>query len=354
MSDLHDKSNNKVLSLATAAGGENRIWVACPLCKQDAAAHHVSPWHPAGSPRYQVVCCQRCGLLYTNPRPPPEALSEYYNSNYYAYSMTTDHKHRVKRSIMTYMARQWLKYPKNSVIHDNSIAIKYVTPILAQLIRRQKWRLPAWKEGGRLLDVGCGWGEYPSIMSHLGWQVVGVEISRQAVVLGQEKYGLDVRCGTVESQQFPDQSFDVVTLWDVLEHLAYPSETLSEIYRILRPEGWLLITVPNSWSLQAHLFGDAWAQWDLPRHLSHFNSGTVRTLLNRCGFLVRAMNYMSVPTTTASSMAYYLNARFGIPHWQHPSWLKPAVYVVSVCLAWISELTGRGDTLVIHAQPKNV
>ncbi len=336
--------------MANTASDENEIWVICPLCQHDAAALYLSPWDPAGSPRYQVVRCQHCGFFYTNPRPSPEVLGEYYSSDYYSYCMTSGHRHRIKRSVMIYMARQWLKYPRGPVVVAESTSTKYATPILARLMKRQKWRLPTWKEGGRLLDVGCGWGEYPSIMAQLGWEVVGVEISEQAVMYGREKYGLDIRCGALKYQQFPDQSFDVVTLWDVLEHLANPSETLSEVHRVLRPDGWLMMTVPNCRSLQASLFGGAWAQWDLPRHLSHFNSDTLKAFLNSQKFLIRSIDYMSVPTTTASSIAYYLNARFGIPHWQQPAWLKPLTYATSGCMAWISELTGRGDTLVVHAQ----
>jgi SAM-dependent methyltransferase len=144
---------------------------------------------------------------------------------------------------------------------------------------------------GRLLDVGCGTGGFVKIAKDAGWEAFGVELSESAANCAVER-GVQVRAGTLEEQHFPPDYFDVVTLWDVLEHLPDPSKELMEIYRILKLDGFVVIRVPNTGIqlLKVYLFDDLLRinriglQANL--HLSHFVSATLRALLKSCGFEV--------------------------------------------------------------------
>lgn len=333
--------------MVTANNREEHVWVACDLCGCDDASHYLTgrDW---GVGSFQVVRCMNCGLLYTNPRPSSEWLNKYYPSDYYAHMPPVNDT--LKQTLLRYGAHRWLHYPQSPKSCQASPFPRWLVAVLARLARRQMWRVPHRVAGSRLLDIGCGWGEYLVLMRQLGWDVIGVERSSQAVKLAREQLGLDVRQGELQWQRFPEEAFDVVTFWDVLEHLEGPSATLSEVHRILRPHGWLLAKVPNCHSLQAGWFGNSWCQWDLPRHLCHFRPMTLRALLEAQGFSVVLLECMSSPATTASSLAYYLDARFGISHWQQPRSLRGLLRAVAAGLTWLSDTAGCGDSLVIHAR----
>lgn len=120
---------------------------------------------------------------------------------------------------------------------------------------------------GRILDVGCATGRFLTALQKRGWTVSGLELNPEVAQRARQELGLDVRVGTLESAKFSESSFDLVTMWDVLEHVCSPMRTMREVQRILRPGGWFVFRVPNPESLGARLFGARWAGWDQPRHI---------------------------------------------------------------------------------------
>ena len=132
--------------------------------------------------------------------------------------------------------------------------------------------------------MGCATGNfiYHMIGNHQ-WGLQGIEISPQAAELAQSR-GLDVRVGSLDQIQFEKESFDVVTLWDVLEHLHDPSKAVAEIFRILKPDGILVFRVPNLDSWDYRLFKRFWSGFETPRHLTIFNRATLQSLLEKSGF----------------------------------------------------------------------
>jgi len=137
---------------------------------------------------------------------------------------------------------------------------------------------------GAVLDIGCGRGLMLYGLARRGWRTVGVEMSEAASRHAREVLGLDVRVGDLAGCEFPSASFDVVTLFHVLEHLPDPDAALAEARRVITPDGRLLVEVPNFGSLQSQLTGGKGFHLDAPRHLFHFTRAALLQLLGRAGF----------------------------------------------------------------------
>ena len=142
------------------------------------------------------------------------------------------------------------------------------------------------KEGGHLLDVGTGIGTLMEVASENGFRVSGVEYSPWASNFARAEKGLEVFTGTLEEAHFPEETFDVVVLNHVLEHLDHPVGTLKEIRRILKMDGVLVIGVPNIESIMAHLLGAGWYSLKPDEHVWHFSPATLFRLVRKTGFEV--------------------------------------------------------------------
>lgn len=139
------------------------------------------------------------------------------------------------------------------------------------------------RTSGRILDIGCGDDDFLISLKHRGWEVYGTEFSDAACARVRAK-GVHVYHGDLAGANFPDRFFDVVTLWHVLEHLSEPRHDLREVWRILRDDGLLVVEVPNSNSPTFSLCKERWFPLDVPRHLQHFTSSTLVSMLEREGF----------------------------------------------------------------------
>jgi 2-polyprenyl-3-methyl-5-hydroxy-6-metoxy-1,4-benzoquinol methylase len=142
--------------------------------------------------------------------------------------------------------------------------------------------LPA-SSRGRLLDVGCGSGLFLQRMRKLGWDVEGIDPDASAVENARRK-GLKVGLGRLKNYQYPPESFDVLTMSHVIEHVEDPHQHLKECHRILNPSGLLILTTPNVESWGHRLFRDSWRGLDIPRHLFIFTLSSLRQLTQSAGF----------------------------------------------------------------------
>lgn len=139
------------------------------------------------------------------------------------------------------------------------------------------------KDGKTLLDIGCGEGFFLFNATKAGYTTKGIEISQDAAEYAEREFGLDVEAKPFEELQFPDNYFDVVTLWQVLEHVPYPLIVLKEVRRILKPEGLLATSTPDIESILAKIFRRRW--WNLRRlHINQFTTRTLTDMLKRAGF----------------------------------------------------------------------
>jgi len=138
---------------------------------------------------------------------------------------------------------------------------------------------------GRLLDIGCATGFFLDLARQRGWQVTGTEVSAFSVQFARQRFGLDVRLGTLRQIGFPSASFEVVVMWDVIEHVPDPLAELREIHRITVPEGVLSIITPDVSSLVARLLGPRWEEFRRVReHLYFFSRQTLKAMLWKTGF----------------------------------------------------------------------
>lgn len=141
-------------------------------------------------------------------------------------------------------------------------------------------------EPHNLLDIGCSTGIFLSCAKQIGWNVTGLEPSHWAANIASNRLsGMEIYVSTLANADFPGENFDVITLWDVLEHLPYPSDALFSLHRWLKPSGWLFLNTPDITSLPAQVLGERWMQF-LREHIWYFSPHTLQKLLAKCGYRI--------------------------------------------------------------------
>ncbi len=206
-----------------------------------------------------VVQCQDCGLCFTNPRPTPGSIGQFYPAVYAPHRVPQPRRPRGWWRSLSRWARG----------------------------RRSDRRLTLPVFGrGRLLDFGCGGGAFLERMRQVGWTVTGLDASAATVQRIRVELGLNALAGTLPHPDLRPASFDLITMRHSLEHVHAPLDTLREAHRLLVPGGKLLVEVPNIDSLPFRCFGHVWFGLDLPRHLTHFAPWTLYLCLHRAGFRV--------------------------------------------------------------------
>ncbi len=230
--------------------------VACGLC-----GSHRSEERFRDGP-FRVVRCTDCGLTYVTPRLQPSALiQEVYDEGYWTSSAAKDRGYSDYRS-------------------DAPLYLKTYRRRLA-VVRRH------FPRPGRVLDVGCAAGYFLSVMAEEGWQVTGIEPSDAIRAQAIERLGAErVHGGLLHEVPLEPGSFDLVTFWDVIEHVPDPVAALAHVRTLLAPGGKLLIETQNVESRAAKLLGKAWQHYKHAEHIYHFDPRTIRDLMGRAGFRI--------------------------------------------------------------------
>ena len=250
---------------------------------------------------WPVVRCLDCGLVFTNPRPAPESVGAVYPSTYSPYKAK-----KRKRKSRRWRLQQWaLQHHWNYPAPRRTLPGKIVSWPFMLWTRGKKrnYDLFAYEGDGKLLDYGCASGAYLGRMEDRGWHVSGMDMSQQAIETCHQQ-GFDAHVGIAPDQQFPPDSFDVVSLWHVFEHVPSPTHTLEQVSAILKPNGKLVLGVPNINCLPARWFGKYWFALDLPRHVTHFSKETITKLLNRNGYEVEKIFAQRYGQTVQASFRY--------------------------------------------------
>jgi len=262
--------------------------VACPLCGgREARPILQAPDFINRIPgEFGIERCVACGFAYTNPRPVGEALAAFYpdSAPYYAPGRP---RARLEAEVLEGPAATALR---DQFGYGGRPAVRRLRGRGRTLARRG---FPFCDRApGRLLEIGCGAGEYLCQVRALGWEVEGVEYNAAAAARAREQYGLPVRTGDAAEVELPAGAFDVVVLRMVLEHLPSPIDSLRRLHGLLRPGGSLIVVVPNFGAAERHLFGSAAYFLHMPTHLSHFTPGTLDRALEETGFTpVRRLCY---------------------------------------------------------------
>lgn len=232
---------------------------------------------------FNLVRCHQCGLIYLNPRPTIEEMTRYYPEDYSPYQYLGEHP--------SWFVRWGYIYGQKKLYHAVVTRVNI--------------------KKGRILDIGCSTGGFLTGMREWGgWEPYGVEINPYAAKYAQEHLGLNVTVGELFDAHYPNAAFDVVTLWNVLEHLHQPIATLSEIGRIIRPGGLLVLTVPNIDSVEAKIFGRYWAGLDAPRHLYLYSRNVIKKILDSTGFeLVEVASFTGRYSVLSMSLGFWIDEK---------------------------------------------
>jgi 2-polyprenyl-3-methyl-5-hydroxy-6-metoxy-1,4-benzoquinol methylase len=259
------------------------------------ASLNSTPCHVCGSTGHEVfldqgnfqICrCTTCGLRFLFPQPTADEVQAYYDHEYFSNADSP--------------SRGYDSYLAEAANHRATF--------------RHRLRLiPTPATGTRLLDVGAAAGYFVEQARLKGWQAEGVEPSEWAAMYAQSELKQPVFQGTLADARFPPGSFDVMTLWEVIEHLADPRAFLTEAARVVRPSGFLILSTPDAGSGVARLLGRRWPGWaKVPEHLYFFDRVSLVRLLHETGFEVQSAQYVSI-TVTAAFAARRLAAVVGVP-----------------------------------------
>lgn len=231
--------------------------------------------------RFRMVQCCSCGLVFLNPRPTQESFHQHYNDSYYPY--------QVPQGTVRASEIRVKKLPQTKIkkaLHDPKSFLGWAYLNYLAYSRGDFHRIKKiFPRQTRLLDIGCGTGQFILSALRYGWSVQGVEFMPQACEKAKS-LGLSVFQGTLEQAHFPDKSFDLVRMSHVFEHLPDPVGTLKEIDRILSDRGLVLITVPNFGGMLGRLFKKGWWCVDSPRHFYLYTPRTLRAIAEKSGFEV--------------------------------------------------------------------
>ncbi len=259
-----EKASETLRTTDRVAAVPPKVDVACPLCGADRYVvrfpdrfegrpldpdvHYTSTSNAYGQ-HGRIVKCRSCSLVYMNPRPHQQSVQD------------------------NYAAVEDTRY-----VEEEQGRVETFTESLEHLSR--------FVPSGRLLDVGCHIGTFLEVAeSAFGYEVSGVEPSRWAAAIARERINGSVHCGPIEDAPIVEGGYDVVTLWDVIEHLPDPAIDIRAIFGALRPGGIFAVSTMDVESWFARIMGRRWP-WYMQMHLVYFSRATLSEMLRREGFVI--------------------------------------------------------------------
>jgi len=219
----------------------------CPWCGSENAQLHIELKDLfLTQETFKILECKDCGLLYTTPRPNKDEIGKYYKSEEY-------YSHQENKTGFIPKVYEKVK----------SINLKNKYYIVTEKAKK-----------GKILDIGCGVGDFLHTMEQRAWEATGVEPSEEAKAIAKKRIKAEV-LSSEEQENLADDSFDVITMWHVLEHVDALRWQIQQLYRLCKPGGRIIIALPNYKSYDGQYYKAEWAAYDVPRHLNHFNKETL-------------------------------------------------------------------------------
>ena len=316
--------------------------MSCPVCLNPATGPALTGTDflfETTSRIFTLHACSCCHTLFLNPMPDSSEIAAFYPAEYW---WKAGQAGILKRLESIY---------RRVALHDH---VAFITKAAAN------------RTSPAILDVGCGSATLLGLLKRYGFRVRGVDFSSEASKIAKSENGVDVTVGSLEDARFPDQSFDVVTLFHVMEHVTNPRRVLSEVARVLKPNGVVILQVPNIESWQFKIFGARWYGLDIPRHVIDYSKNSMFKLLAESGFTpgrVRHFNLRDNAPAFVSSMFPSLDpVSRTVRHRKHnvresapAAWLRHLVYLFFVISAYpialLESAFGRGATIMIDASP---
>lgn len=227
--------------------------LTCNIC----GSKNIKKWKTLNN--WVLYKCRGCKLIFLWPQPEQSEIGRLYDKKYYEdrdYNSNTD---EINRNLQK-------EKEKISLIHN-------------------------FIKGGKLLDIGCGYGFFLKASQDSGWNSTGIEISEETVKFAREKLNVNIIQTSLEKIDLSSNSFDVITMWDFLEHSRDASLAIDIASKLLKKGGFLFVRVPNYRSLEAKFFGKKWIHWDLPFHNFHFSPKVIKLLLEKNNFEIIRVDY---------------------------------------------------------------
>ena len=226
--------------------------VNCPVCKSSSNEPYII------KDGFTYVKCRVCDFIYSNPQLTWEAIEKGYNDI----------------EVRSYFL--------------NELLIPFVEPGQQKGFQERLNRISLLltSKTRRLLDIGCAAGNFLKIAGEMGFDAEGLELDDINVRYAKEKRSLNAHMNTLDEMEYPESTFDVVTLWDVLEHLSEPMQTLREVSRVMRRGGIIGISTINHACANQKILKAQWRYWMPPDHICSFTPPILRKMLKEAGFTV--------------------------------------------------------------------
>ncbi len=254
------------------------VHVSCCVCgSDDAKVVGIGEdfEYRTSSDVFAAMQCKTCGLVYLNPRPSVSEFDRIYPPTYHAFDFSEEEFGFVHKVRSRLEANRLLALCKD--LGDDA----------------------------KILDVGCGDGFHLRLLREFGnknWTLEGLDASEKAVQIA-EKFGTKVHLGTAESNDLPENTYDLAFLIQTIEHVEKPNEVLPAICRVLKPNGKLIIVTDNTDSLDFKLFKNGyWGGYHFPRHWNLFNRNALATLTEKSGFKIDKIETVVSPVNWVYSI----------------------------------------------------
>lgn len=278
--------------------------------------------------------CNNCSLAFLDPQLSNMELKKYYPSkDYYSYNKSS--KKGIIELLREYLVKHY--YSPN-----------FLSLIITTFIKNVP-AMPSYVKNGKILDIGCGIGDTLELLKKLGWEVYGIDIDKNAISIGKKRGLNNLELGTYKDLTgYPNNYFDAIRLYHVIEHLDDPSACLNLIRRKLKKNGELIMGTPNVESLVSKIFKSCWYNLDSPRHLFIFSPSTLRKSAEKNGFFVNKIEFCSAGGIIGS-IQYFINGLFDkkidLIH-------KFPLVILCYPLEWLLDKFSLGDVFTIRASKK--
>jgi 2-polyprenyl-3-methyl-5-hydroxy-6-metoxy-1,4-benzoquinol methylase len=231
----------------------------CPVCgSSDIHPILTAKDHSVSGEEFVIWQCQSCTLRFTQDVPDENSIGSYYQSQDYISHSNTN------KGLLNKLYQAVRKF---TLGQKSGLVISHTT------------------KKGRILDIGAGIGAFLYEMKQKGWDIDGVEPDYGARQQAKNLFAINLK-PTPELYQLPHGSYDAITLWHVLEHVEPLQDYVAQLKKLLTPNGRIFIAVPNYTSLDADLYGNRWAAYDVPRHLYHFTPRSIEVLVEKHGMKI--------------------------------------------------------------------
>lgn len=267
----------------------------CPLCNSTVTSiiHIFDPFH--------VVSCSECGMIYLNPRLKQELIDSLYRGD-------------------TYFSRSKDTGYEDYGFQEQSLRMTF-RRFLSELDRRGI-------TGGRLLEVGCGYGYFLEEAKDFFPSLAGTELSEKAGMLAKQRTGADIFIGDVDAMSADSRDFDTVVLINVIEHIYAPVSFLSALAKRMKSSGTIVLATPDIGSFWHRIMKSNWPSFKIPEHIAFYNERTLTSLLEKSGF----RNISQIPFPHAFPLGLiFSKVRLSAPvsFRQRPVWLPKTMIALS-------------------------